>query len=173
MTVVDVLRARREEGSRPGARSDEHRVALAIEGGGNRAAYSAGMCLAIDELGLTDSFDAVYGTSGGALNAAWLLTGEAQRWLPSWASPMQAGRLDFRSRTLRSPSPWLRAIACSTAAASSAADFWSILARSRVLNASAAIPASRRPRITSTVRSEKSLPAYSSTTERNARYISA
>ncbi|NYJ01790.1 putative patatin/cPLA2 family phospholipase [Nocardioides thalensis] len=87
MTVADVLRARREAGSRPGARSDGHRVALAIEGGGNRAAYSAGMCLAIDELGLTDCFDAVYGTSGGALNAAWLLTGEAQRWLPSWASP--------------------------------------------------------------------------------------
>lgn len=87
MTVAEVLAARRAAGSRPGARTDAHRVALAIEGGGNRAAYSAGMCLAIDELGLTDCFDAVYGTSGGALNAAWLLTGEAQRWLPSWASP--------------------------------------------------------------------------------------
>ena len=84
-SVVEVLAARRAAGSRPGARQDGLRVALAIEGGGNRAAYSAGMCLAVDELGLTDCFDAVYATSGGALNAAWLLSGEAQRWLPSWA----------------------------------------------------------------------------------------
>ena len=91
MSVVDVLLARRDSGSRPGQRSDDFRVALAIEGGGNRAAYSAGMALALDELGLTDSFDAVYGTSGGALNAAWLLTGEAQRWLPTWASAEVAG----------------------------------------------------------------------------------
>ena len=83
--MLEVLTTRREERSRPGERTDGYRVALAIEGGGNRAAYSAGMALALDEAGLTDSFDAIYGTSGGALNAAWLLTGEAQRWLPSWA----------------------------------------------------------------------------------------
>lgn len=86
-SVLEVLADRRTTSSRPGQRADAHRVALAIEGGGNRAAYSAGMCLAIDELGLVDCFDAVYGTSGGALNAAWLLTGEAQQWLPSWADP--------------------------------------------------------------------------------------
>ncbi|KAA1415536.1 patatin [Nocardioides humilatus] len=100
--MVDVLLARRDSGSRPGARTDGHRVALAVEGGGNRAAYSAGMALAIDEAGLTDSFDAVYGTSGGALNAAWLLTGEAQRYLPTWASEevASAGVTDAR-RMLR------------------------------------------------------------------------
>lgn len=77
-------------------------MALAIEGGGNRAAYSAGMALALDEAGLTDSFDDVYGTSGGALNAAWLLTGEAQRWMRSWAWPevAAAGVTDPR-RVLR------------------------------------------------------------------------
>jgi predicted patatin/cPLA2 family phospholipase len=84
-SVLEVLLSRRDSGSRPGERTDGHRVALAIEGGGNRAAYSAGMALALDEAGLTDSFDAIYGTSGGALNAAWLLTGEGKRWLPSWA----------------------------------------------------------------------------------------
>ena len=56
---------------------------LAIEGGGNRAAYSAGMALALDEAGLTAAFDDVYGTSGGALNAAWLLVTQ-QGWI--WAS---------------------------------------------------------------------------------------
>lgn len=85
--LLDALRERGRSGSRPGHRDDGLRVALAIEGGGNRAAYSAGMALAIDEAGLTDAFDDVYGTSGGALNAAWLLTGEAQRWMHSWAWP--------------------------------------------------------------------------------------
>lgn len=84
-SVLEVLTTRRESGSVPGARSDGFRVALAIEGGGNRSAYSAGMALGLDEAGLTGCFDAIYGTSAGALNAAWLLTGEAQRWLPSWA----------------------------------------------------------------------------------------
>ncbi|WGX97245.1 patatin family protein [Nocardioides sp. L-11A] len=87
VSLADVLRERRRTGSRPGRRDDGHRVALAIEGGGSRAAYSAGMVLAIDEAGLTDCFDDVYGTSGGALNGAWLLSGEAQRWIRSWAWP--------------------------------------------------------------------------------------
>ncbi|MFW6868331.1 patatin-like phospholipase family protein [Nocardioides sp. CPCC 206347] len=101
-SVLDVLRSRRTTASRPGARTDSFRVALAIEGGGNRAAYSAGMALALDEAGLTDSFDDVYGTSGGALNGAWLLTGEAQRWMRSWAWPevAAAGITDPR-RVLR------------------------------------------------------------------------
>jgi predicted patatin/cPLA2 family phospholipase len=85
-SVLDLIVSRRDAGSVAGARDDGWRVALAIEGGGNRAAYAAGMALALDELGMTGSFDAVYGTSGGALNAAWLLSGEAQKWLPSWAS---------------------------------------------------------------------------------------
>lgn len=81
LPVRDLLLERRESGSR----DDGHRLALAIEGGGNRAAYSAGMVIALDELGFAGCFDAVYGTSGGALNAAWLLSGQAQEFLPSWA----------------------------------------------------------------------------------------
>lgn len=92
-TVLDVLRTRREQGSTAGNRTDPYRVALAIEGGGNRAAYSAGMSIGLDELGLTSCFDAIYGTSGGALNAAWLLTGDAQKWLPTWGSPEIAALL--------------------------------------------------------------------------------
>lgn len=100
--VLDVLAARAVSGSRPGRRADSHHVALAIEGGGNRSAYSAGMCLALDQLGLTDCFDSVYGTSGGALNGAWLLTGEAQQWLPSWAWPeVAAARVSDPRRLLR------------------------------------------------------------------------
>lgn len=100
--LLAALQARREAGSRPGERTDGLRIALAVEGGGNRSAYSAGMALGLDEAGLTDAFDDVYGTSGGALNAAWLLSGEAQRWMRSWAWPeVAAARITDPRRMLR------------------------------------------------------------------------
>ena len=68
--VAELLRRRAA-----GERDDGARLALAIEGGGMRGAVSAGMAIAIDELGLTDAFEAVYGASAGALNGVWLLSG--------------------------------------------------------------------------------------------------
>jgi len=65
-------------GSEPGARSDRHRVALVLEGGGMRGVVSAGMTAAIERLGLTGCFDLVVGSSAGALNAAALLAGVAR-----------------------------------------------------------------------------------------------
>ncbi|GAA4406206.1 patatin-like phospholipase family protein [Tsukamurella soli] len=101
-TVVDVVLARAASGSRPGARDDAYRVALSIEGGGTRSAYSAGMAAAVAEAGLLEAFDAVYGTSGGGLNAAWLLTGEGPKWLPSWGWPdVLAQRVTNPRRLLR------------------------------------------------------------------------
>ncbi|HET9173435.1 MAG TPA: patatin family protein [Actinospica sp.] len=76
--ITSVLADRLAAGSRPGARTDGHRVALAIEGGGMRGSVSAGMALAIHELGLLNAFDAVYGASAGALTAAWLLSSKPQ-----------------------------------------------------------------------------------------------
>ena len=75
--VVQLIRRRREEGSRPGRRSDGRRVALVIEGGGMRGVVSAGMTSAIEQLGLADAFDEVHGSSAGAFNAAFLLAGQA------------------------------------------------------------------------------------------------
>ncbi len=75
--VVQTLRRRREEGSRPGTRTDGRRVALVIEGGGMRGVVSAGMTAAIEQLGLRDAFDEVHGASAGAFNAAFLLAGQA------------------------------------------------------------------------------------------------
>jgi len=75
--VVQMLLRRREEGSRPGARTDGRRVALVIEGGGMRGAVSAGMTAAIEQLDLRDTFDEVHGASAGAFNAAFLLAGQA------------------------------------------------------------------------------------------------
>jgi predicted patatin/cPLA2 family phospholipase len=76
-SVVQTLLRRRQEGSRPGSRTDGRRVALVIEGGGMRGAVSAGMATAIEQLGLRDAFDEVHGASAGAFNAAFLLAGQA------------------------------------------------------------------------------------------------
>lgn len=83
--VRTLLDARRDDGSRPGARNDDARVALVIEGGGMRGAISAGMAIALEAHGFSDTFDDVYGTSAGALNGAWFVARAAQRGLPGWA----------------------------------------------------------------------------------------
>ncbi len=75
--VVQIIRRRRSEASRPGERSDGRRVALVIEGGGMRGVVSAGMTAALEQLGLRDAFDEVHGASAGAFNAAFLLAGQA------------------------------------------------------------------------------------------------
>ncbi len=87
--------------SGPGARSDGHRVALVIEGGGSRAAYSTGMIGAVDQLGLVDCFDVVYGSSAGALNGAWLLCGRASDAMAGWTAPGVMSRVMDTRRALR------------------------------------------------------------------------
>jgi predicted patatin/cPLA2 family phospholipase len=75
--VVRAIRRRRDEGSKPGHRTDGRRIALVIEGGGMRGVVSAGMTAAIEQLGLRDAFDEVHGASAGAFNGAFLLAGQA------------------------------------------------------------------------------------------------
>lgn len=75
--VVAAIRGRREQGSKPGARTDGRRIALVIEGGGMRGVVSAGMAAAIEQLGLTDAFDEIHGASAGSFNGAFLLAGQA------------------------------------------------------------------------------------------------
>ncbi|PKV77652.1 patatin-like phospholipase [Nocardia fluminea] len=82
-TVAEVIEARRETGTR----ADGNRLALVIEGGGSRGVYSSGMVQALEELGLAKVFDAVYGTSAGAINGAWLLCGRAATGMRSWTDP--------------------------------------------------------------------------------------
>jgi predicted patatin/cPLA2 family phospholipase len=82
-----LISRRHADGSRPGYRADGHRIALAIEGGSSRGTYSSGMVMALEELGLTRCFDAVYGASAGALNGAWLLSGRALTGMRGWWDP--------------------------------------------------------------------------------------
>jgi predicted patatin/cPLA2 family phospholipase len=90
--LADVLAERSENAGRPGHRADGHRVALAVEGGGMRGTVSAGMALALRELGLLPLFDAVYGASAGAISAAWLLSSRPEG-LRGWTEPAFARAL--------------------------------------------------------------------------------
>ncbi len=76
-SVLEVLLQRQTDGSAPGDRRDDHRVALVIGGGGMRGAYVAGMLRALDRTGLRAGFDEVYGASSGSFSAAAFLTGDA------------------------------------------------------------------------------------------------
>jgi predicted acylesterase/phospholipase RssA len=97
--VLRVLGERTRAGSLPRARDDGLRVALAIEGGGMRGTISAGMALALDELGLVSAFDAVYGASAGAITGAWLLS--RPQGLRGWTEPAYARAFIRRSGLLR------------------------------------------------------------------------
>lgn len=76
--VLRLVIARAQEGRGIGVRADGARLALAVEGGGMAAAVSAGMCMALEALGLIDSFDAIYGSSAGAINASYTAASQAR-----------------------------------------------------------------------------------------------
>lgn len=85
--VVELIRTRLAEGSRPGARTDAERLAVVIEGGSSRAAYGGGMVCELESRGVLRTFDAVYGASAGALNGAWLVCGRANDNVHGWWEP--------------------------------------------------------------------------------------
>lgn len=98
--LLRVLGERLRAGSRPGQRADALRIALSIEGGGMRGTISAGMALALHELGLMPAFDAVYGASAGAISGAWLVSSRPEG-LRGWAEPSYAKTLIRLSGPLR------------------------------------------------------------------------
>lgn len=92
-------------GSRPGQRADGARIALAIEGGGMAGAVSAGMCVALESLGLISCFDVIYGSSSGALNASYTAAGQARRRAGLYPRTAEARLIDPR-RALRGRPPF-------------------------------------------------------------------
>jgi predicted patatin/cPLA2 family phospholipase len=98
--VLELISERVRTGSRPGHREDPHRIVLSIEGGGMRGTVSAGMALALHELGVVPAFDAVYGSSAGAITGAWLLSSTPEG-LRGWADPDYAKTLIRWSSLLR------------------------------------------------------------------------
>jgi predicted patatin/cPLA2 family phospholipase len=98
--VLRLVQERVRSGSMPGHRDDPYRIALSIEGGGMRGTVSAGMALALHELGVVPAFDAVYGASAGAITGAWLVSSTPEG-LRGWADPDYARTLIRWSAVLR------------------------------------------------------------------------
>jgi predicted patatin/cPLA2 family phospholipase len=76
-TVLEVLIRRKRDGYVAGHSRDDDHVALAVEGGGMRGVASGGMVSALEDLGLTECFDSIHGSSAGAAAAAYFCCGEA------------------------------------------------------------------------------------------------
>src|SRR5499433_3227138 len=75
--TIDLLKERAralKEGRQP---ADGRKIALVVEGGGMRGVISCAALMGLEELGMTDVFDEVYGASAGAVNAAYFLAGQA------------------------------------------------------------------------------------------------
>ena len=71
--VLTALQERRRTRSKPGARQDGYKIALAVEGGGLRGSVSAGMASALAHLGAEDAFDMVLGSSAGSIIGAYFV----------------------------------------------------------------------------------------------------
>lgn len=85
--VVDLIRTRMARGSRPKRRTDGARLALVLEGGSSRAAYGGGVVGELETQGLLPAFDAVYGSSAGALNGAWFVCERTNDQIHGWWVP--------------------------------------------------------------------------------------
>lgn len=99
--VAAILRRRAQTGPRsPNALRDDHaKIALCIEGGAMRGVIAAGMVAALEELGLTDAFDAVYGSSAGAICGAYFLAGQAALGARIFSEDINNRRFSSRLRT--------------------------------------------------------------------------
>jgi predicted patatin/cPLA2 family phospholipase len=103
--VVEVLRARRYEDSRPGIRSDGYKVALAVEGGGMRGIISAAMMTAIKDRGLENAFDEIYAVSAGAVNSAYFVAGYGWYGLSIYYDDLTGDEFFDPRRALRHQAP--------------------------------------------------------------------
>lgn len=59
-------------------KTSDRKTALVVQGGGMRGIYSMAALMAIEDMGLYNSFDKVYGSSAGALNGAYFLAGQSK-----------------------------------------------------------------------------------------------
>jgi len=76
-STIDLLQSRARRLKEGGELWDGRRVGLIVEGGAMRGIISCAALMALEELGMSDVFDEVYGSSAGAVNAAYFLAGQA------------------------------------------------------------------------------------------------
>lgn len=76
-TALKNILARKEEKLNHKTNSKKKiKSALIVQGGCMRGVFSAGSLLALEKMGFTQGFDAVYGSSGGAINASYFLANQ-------------------------------------------------------------------------------------------------
>jgi predicted patatin/cPLA2 family phospholipase len=76
-STIDLLNERARCFKEGREASDGRKIGLIVEGGAMRGVISCAALLALEDLGMTDVFDEVYGASAGAVNAAYFLAGQA------------------------------------------------------------------------------------------------
>lgn len=102
--TLKLMRTRKASNSQPLKREDGARLAIVLEGGSSRAAYGGGMVGALEEVGMLQVFDAVYGTSAGALNGAWLICERANANIHGWWAPeSMKGTIKFSNALKKRP----------------------------------------------------------------------
>mmetsp|Transcript_4793 Transcript_4793/g.21391 ORF Transcript_4793/g.21391 Transcript_4793/m.21391 type:complete len:623 (-) Transcript_4793:256-2124(-) len=94
--VLEALLARKRSESVPGERTDGMRIGLAVEGGGMKGVISAGACGEILRSGIADCFDAVYGSSAGAMNLTYYLANQPEGIRAYEEDLVDGGFLDLR-----------------------------------------------------------------------------
>jgi predicted patatin/cPLA2 family phospholipase len=77
VNTIDLLKERARLLKEGRGWTDGRKVGLIVEGGAMRGVISCAALMALEDLGLTDVFDEVYGASAGAVNAAYFLAGQA------------------------------------------------------------------------------------------------
>jgi predicted patatin/cPLA2 family phospholipase len=74
------------------AKQSEIVTGLVVQGGGSRGIYSMGALQELQECGLANAFDHVFGASAGALNASCLLSGQTEEAVDSYLNDMTTSR---------------------------------------------------------------------------------
>lgn len=74
--VKQAIFNRRASGYRIGKDEDGFKIGLVVEGGGMRGTISSSNIDALHQLGFGNCFDAIYGTSAGAINGAYFISGD-------------------------------------------------------------------------------------------------
>jgi predicted patatin/cPLA2 family phospholipase len=97
---AELIRGRRGGSPASAARTDGARIALCIEGGAMRGVIAAGMVAGLEELGLTYAFDAVFGSSAGAICGAYFLANQAALGVRIFSEDINNRRFASRARGL-------------------------------------------------------------------------
>jgi predicted patatin/cPLA2 family phospholipase len=76
--VLDIIKGRYNRRFSEDGNNDGFKLGLVVEGGGMRGITSAGMLVELHRRGLDTVFDAVYGSSAGAINSTFFLAQDAR-----------------------------------------------------------------------------------------------